>query len=520
MKTVLLALTSSVFFPLALPNEILLFGSPLLGLVALSPLYAAFVLAPDRRTAIIAGIIFGAISTALGNFWLANFGDFSVWTLGGPIVGYIGYNWLLALALYAVTRLRTDLRPLLFASVWTAYEFLKSIGYLGYPWGLAAYPFADLVVFTQIADLTGVYGVTFVAVYLQSLAGEAVLRFSHQEPDSHRVTYRHAVFALILVLSVAMYGVIRLNDQPATDTRLRVALVQQNSDSWETGNEEQTLRTLIRLSQDALRRYDPDLLIWSETSLRLPYVTYADSWFERVPQDVSIRDFLRDSPVPLLTGSPYLPHGRGGIAWNASMLLEPDGSVSAVYGKRQLVPFAESVPFWEWEPMQRFYLEMVGIQAVWEPGDRMTIFEIPGRDGPVYAATPICFEDAFAGVVRAFHRAGADVLLNLTNNAWSETDSAQTQHFTAARFRSIETRLPLVRSTNAGLTSIVDRHGRLQDSIPMFEEGVLFAEVPIYRGQGLTVYSTVGDVFAVGMLGITIASIFGFFVKLRRNEGL
>ena len=170
--------------------------------------------------------------------------------------------------------------------------------------------------------------------------------------------------------------------------------------------------------------------------------------------------------------------------------------------------------------MQRFYLEMVGIQAVWEPGDRMTIFEIPGRDGPVYAATPICFEDAFAGVVRAFHRAGADVLLNLTNNAWSETDSAQTQHFTAARFRSIETRLPLVRSTNAGLTSIVDRHGRLQDSIPMFEEGVLFAEVPIYRGQGLTVYSTVGDVFAVGMLGITIASIFGFFVKLRRNEGL
>lgn len=519
MKAIFLALTSGLFFPLALPNEVFHFGSPLLGLVSLSPLYLAFVFARDRRSAVYAGMVFGAVSTALGNFWLANFGEFSAWTLGGPILGYIGYNGLLAVALYAVSRFDANLRPALFAVVWTAYEFLKSIGYLGYPWGLAAYPFAGLSAFTQIADVTGVYGLTFMAVYLQALIGELSLVLSGYPRARDRISgpyprsmgpsrmIAHGVFALLLLAGIASYGVYRLADDREADTHLRVLLVQQNTDSWAFGNEEETLETLIRLSEDALSRHDADLLVWSETSLRVPYASYADGWYEQVPRGRSFRDFLRASPVPLLTGSPYQHGGAGGAAWNAALLIQPDGEISGVYGKRQLVPFAESVPFWEWQAMRRFYLDIVGIQAVWEPGDDITIFELSAMDGPVFAAAPICFEDAFAGVVRDFHRAGAEVLVNLTNNAWSETDSAQTQHFTAARFRSIETRLPMVRSTNAGLTSVIDRHGRLQESLPMFEEGVLYAEIEIFREQSLTVYSTIGDSFAVLMLLLTAVAL-------------
>ncbi|MFW6234457.1 MAG: apolipoprotein N-acyltransferase [Spirochaetota bacterium] len=517
MNSILLALTSGIFFPLALPNELLMFGSPVLGIVALSPLYAAFALAGERRLAVYAGIVFGAVSTAVGNFWLANFGDFSVWTLGAPIAGYIAYNWLLAIALYNLKHLHPHLRPLMFAAVWTGYEFLKSVGYLGYPWGLAAYPFANVAFMTQIADITGVYGLTFLAVYVQSVVAELALCFSRRHESAYHLrpavvrTFRqltaHGALILLLTTATALYGIVRLSDARVSGRRIRVALVQQNSDSWAFGNEEETLETLIRLSRTALADASPDLLIWSETSLRLPYENYADTWYERVPSGTSFRDFLRDSPVPLLTGSPYLPADRDGVAWNAALMLQPDGAISDVYGKRQLVPFAESVPFWEWGLVRRFYRDVIGIQAVWEPGDRVTVFEVPTNTGPVYASAPICFEDAFAGVVRDFHRAGAEVLLNLTNNAWSRTDSAQTQHFTAARFRSIETRLPLVRSTNAGLTPIVDRHGRLQTSLPMFEEGVLVADVDILTDQRLTVYSTVGDVFALSMLMIGLFGI-------------
>lgn len=520
MNSILLALTSGVFFPLALPNEFLMFGSPLIGIVALSPLYAAFACARSRRHAVFAGIVFGAVSTAVGNFWLANFGDFSLWTLGAPIAGYIAYNWLLAIALYNLKHLVPNLRPLMFAVVWTGYEFLKSIGYLGYPWGLAAYPFAEIAFMTQIADITGVYGLTFLAVYVQAVLAELILSFPRRTVSlTYRQLASHGALILLLITTTAVYGVVRLSDDRVPDRTIRVALVQQNSDSWAFGNEEETLATLIRLSRTSLADANPDLLIWSETSLRLPYENYADTWYERVPSGTSFRDFLRESTVPLLTGSPYLPAERDGVAWNAALMLQPEGTVSDVYGKRQLVPFAESVPFWEWELVQRFYREVIGIQAVWEPGNRVTVFELPTAAGPVYAATPICFEDAFAGVVRDFHRAGAEVLLNLTNNAWSRTDSAQTQHFTAARFRSIETRLPLVRSTNAGLTSVVDRHGRLQTSLPMFEEGVLVADVDILSGQALTVYSTVGDVFAISMLMIGLYGIVSVYVKtVRRRE--
>jgi apolipoprotein N-acyltransferase len=353
-------------------------------------------------------------------------------------------------------------------------------------------------------------------VYVQAFVAEFILSRSRGTVSlTLRQFASHGAFILLLIMATALYGVVRLSDDEPPDLTIRVALVQQNSDSWAFGNEEETLTTLIRLSRTALADTNPDLLIWSETSLRLPYENYADTWYERVPSDASFRDFLRESPAPLLTGSPYLPSERDGVAWNAALMLQPDGTVSDVYGKRQLVPFAESVPFWEWELVRRFYREVIGIQAVWEPGDRITVFELPtATAGPVYAATPICFEDAFAGVVRDFHRAGAEVLLNLTNNAWSRTDSAQTQHFTAARFRSIETRLPLVRSTNAGLTSVVDRHGRLRTSLPMFEEGVLVADVDIFRGRALTVYSTVGDVFAISMLMIGLAGIAYVYVKM------
>jgi apolipoprotein N-acyltransferase len=127
--------------------------------------------------------------------------------------------------------------------------------------------------------------------------------------------------------------------------------------------------------------------------------------------------------------------------------------------------------------------------------------------GTVHFGAPICFEDAFTGVVRGFRHGGADVIINLTNNSWSRTESAQIQHYVAARFRAVETRTALVRSTNSGLTGVVDGHGRLQASLPMFERGSLAVEVPVYD-TGMTVYTRYGDylpqLFLVVVLGVLI----------------
>ncbi|TFG57700.1 MAG: apolipoprotein N-acyltransferase, partial [Spirochaetales bacterium] len=119
--------------------------------------------------------------------------------------------------------------------------------------------------------------------------------------------------------------------------------------------------------------------------------------------------------------------------------------------------------------------------------------------------TPICFEDAFPYLCRNFVRQGAEMLINLTNDSWSKTDSAQIQHFVAARFRSIENRTVLVRSTNAGVTSVIDPHGRLIHSLPYFTEAFLAASIPVYSSGRSSFYTRFGDFLPYLCLGLCFA---------------
>lgn len=521
MKAPLLALLSAAAFAAALPNEFLAYGSPVLGLIALVPLYAAFRVAPDVRTAMRTGAVFGAISTMLSNYWLANFGEFSVWTLGGPTLGYIGYNILLATVLYTLMRLPSNLRPLAFTLAWTGYELLKSIGYLGYPWGLAAYPFGDIIPAMQIADITGVYGLTFLVVYLNASLAEVVLQGRVKQLRSVlspplSAPLRHLAFATILLILNFGYGWYRLSAPPEPDDTMRVALIQQNTDSWQPGNLSNTLSILQDLSIEALQQREHDLLVWSENSVSVPYEQYRSGYLDRTPSDQPFTEFIERIDTPLMTGSPYQPAGAAGTAWNAALLIEPGtGDVIQRYGKRQLVPFAEHIPFWEVTAVQRFFQDVVGLQAVWSMGDRRVLFELPTQAGTVNASAPICFEDAFASLIRDFTRDGADLMVNLTNNAWSETESAQYQHFVAARFRAIEARRTLIRSTNAGLTTVVDIDGTKVDALPMFEAAFLSVDAPIYTSGGLTAYHIWGDLFAYMTLAGTAAFIAAIAVDQR-----
>lgn len=525
--SIMLATLSAGAYAAALPNEIVSFGSPLIGLFALIPLYFAFYAAPGTGAAIRSGAIFGVVSTLLSNYWLGNFGEFSVWTLGGPTLAYTAYNSLLAVAFVTLMRLPGGARPLAFAATWTGYELLKSIGYLGYPWGLAAYTFGDVLPLMQIADITGVYGLSFLVVYANATLAELVAGRRLQKaalpgpiegrrgpslPVPHRrrpqpLPLRHACLVAALFAGAFGYGAFRLSNQPGPVDTLRPVLVQPNTDSWEPGNLDTALTILQELSLGALDG-DRDVLIWSENSLSLPYREYRDSYFARNPSALPFTEFVAGLEVPLLTGSPYLPFDSRNLAWNAVVLIEPgSGDLIERYGKRRLVPFAEHIPFWEVPVVRRFFENVVGLRTVWTPADERVLFELPTRNGTTRAGVPISFEGAFAPLVRDFTRGGANVIINMTNNSWSQTDSAQYQQFVVTRFRAIESRRPLLLATVSGLTSVVDISGAKTDSLPMFEEAALSADVPIYDRESLTVYHRLGDLFAWLMLLAAAVSI-------------
>lgn len=535
-RILFLATMAAVLFPLALPNELFPMGNPAIGLIGLTPLYLALLRASSPRQAAAAGVVFGGISTLIANYWLAFFGDYSIWTIGGTTLGYMIYNAILGPFLWRALRSRPAFRPVLFALVWVGYELLKSVGFLAYPWGLAAYPYNMVLPLIQIADVTGVWGLSFLAVYFCAVLAEFLTDlFPDTAPASARGgwrpvrgrrarvssgTVRNSAMLAILLVATLTYGMLWMRREIPVNGNLRVLLVQQNADSWNTRDIAGPLQTAQDLTLEGLAAASapPDLAVWSETSLRFPYNEFR-RWFESNPAPQPFTDFVSRLPVPLLTGSPHRGDVGGFTIYNAALLLDQAGDIRQWYGKQQLVPFAEYVPFWESAAVQAFFREVVGISAIWAPGPGYRLFTIERASGsPVSVGTPICFEDAFAYITRRFVRAGADLFINLTNNAWSRTDSAQLQHLVAARFRAVETRRSLIRSTNAGFTGVLDPWGRVTDELPMFVGGYLDADVPVYAPQTTSIYLRWGEYLPVAAI-ILLVTLLAVSTVRQRGRG-
>lgn len=515
----LFTLFSAVLLPLALPNELFVRGVPIVGLFALVPLFLALYKATSIKTALRLGALFGAVSTALANYWLAFFGEFSVWTIGGTVLGYTGYNAMLFAFLYhaihGLDRRRivpSSFPPATIAIIWTGYEYLKSVGFLAYPWGLVAYPIAGWNAVAQIAELTGVWGLSFLAAFANAAIAAALL-----DGGGRLRRYLTPAAAALLIGLAATWGAIAVRSVVSSET-VTATLVQQNVDSWHPGRFADALATAQDLTLDELERArragrEVDLVVWSETALRRPYAP-GDRYYTAEPAPLPFERFIHRAGVPLVTGAP-MRAANGHDAHNSALVIAPDGHLLGQYGKQQLVPFAESIPFWENRIVQSFFKTVIGLGGTWVPGPASTVIDVPLADRTIAVGTPICFEDAFGWVLREMQANGAELYINLTNNSWSRQRSAQTQHLAAARFRTIELRQTLVRGTNSGVTAVIDARGIVRDEVPMFESRAETFVVPLYPPRR-TLYAVIGDLF--GKLAVAVALIGPAVVLWRKNR--
>ncbi|NOY09128.1 MAG: apolipoprotein N-acyltransferase [Spirochaetes bacterium] len=516
----LLVLFSSILFPLALPNELFPYGNWLIGLFSLSPLFIALALTDSFKSAAVIGAVFGALTSLLTNYWLMFFKEFSIWTLGGTTLAYAVFNTLLALFLYGAVKYKPQYRPFLLAICWAVYEYFKSTGFLGYPWGLIAYPVNTVIPMIQFVDITGIWGLSFIMALINSIIAEIILyNFYFKKPhtDINRTiyfkifniktepVYSSLIFTIILIAAVFSYGYIKIKQNIPFEKKLKVLLVQQNTDSWMFNGERKSILINEKLTRKGIEEggTKPDIVVWSETSLMHPAVGYGN-FFENYPKENPLLPFIRRENTYFLIGAPillkpeYSKKSKRPLirAMNAVVLFNPEGNVVKYYGKQHPVPFAESIPFWDVPWVREFFRRFIGIQNVWVMGKSYTIFNLPLRNGStVKFGTPICFEDAFSPLIRTFVKGGAELLINLTNDSWSKTVSSETQHFVAAKFRSVENKRVLIRSTTAGVTSIIDPWGRELKSIPLFKEGYLSYTVPVYKTKSFTFYTRYGDYF-------------------------
>ena len=504
MKLRLLALTllSSVLLALALPNELLPYGNPLLGLFCVSPFLAAVILSPTHRFAVLLGMVFGGISTLLSNFWLMFFQSYTFWTLGGVTFVYIVFNAVLAPVLRGFSKmLPATYRPFAAALIWSLYEYLKSVGFLGFPWGLIAYPVHSLLPVIQFADITGVWGISFLMALCNAVLAERLLVYLRPVSPfiSPSVPWVNQLGVVLCLAGLAVvYGIVRLSTPVPFDKTVNLLLVQQNTDTWTDGSyAEQGLLSNLRLSTVGYEEADPkpDMIVWSETSIGYD-VQRRREIFEKWPPKQPLLPTIRALGTYLLSGSRVEVSAERNEIMNGVVLISPDGSVVDHYGKQHPVPFAETIPFWHNDTVRRFFRDVVHI---WNPsvmGDRYTVFELPlAGASNLKFATPICFEDAFSDLCRRFVLDGAELWINLTNDYWSRTVTAEIQHFVAAKFRTIENRRTLVRSTNGGVSAVVDPAGRVLAALPLFTSAYMNVSVPIRVSKKATPYTRYGDYF-------------------------
>jgi apolipoprotein N-acyltransferase len=197
------------------------------------------------------------------------------------------------------------------------------------------------------------------------------------------------------------------------------------------------------------------------------------------------------------------------------MLFE-QGKITAAYRKLRLVPFTEHFPYEKQLPFIYQALKKADTHF-WEKGSEATVFSGPGFT----FSTPICFEDTFGYLSRNFVRNGADVLVNLSNDAWSKSLPAQNQHLSMAVFRAVENHRSMVRSTVSGQTCAIDPSGKVIAMAPPFREAWITVEIPLVKGD--TVYTRCGDYLALAFTATALALLlFGAvsgIMKKPRREG-
>lgn len=386
-------------------------------------------------------------------------------------------------------------------AVWVTLEWLRGWFFIGFPWaalGYSQHRFHDLV---QMAEVTGVYGVSAVVVLFNVVVAKALRA---QGAGARRLLPAMLVLTLVVAVLPALgrARAAQLAARPPAGT-LVVGIAQGNVEQerkWDPAFQDETMNRYRLLTLEAAQAR-PAMIVWPETAT--PF------FFQNPgPRRESVLEIAREAGVPLFFGAPaYRQRDDGRIEQlNRAYLVLPDGREAGSYDKMQLVPFGEYVPF----ARLLFFVEQV-VDAVGQLGAGLvpTVFTLP--DGTRFGAL-ICYEGIFPALSREFVRRGAEVLVNVTNDAWYGRSSAPAQHLVQASFRAIENRVPMVRAANTGISAIVDPDGRIRWEGPLFE--MAWHVEPVSWPGVRTFYTRFGDVFACGC---ALATLVAMGLGLRRK---
>ncbi len=393
------------------------------------------------------------------------------------------------------------------ACFWVGLEYAKAHFITGFPWCLLGYSqFAHLYII-QIADLFGVYGLSFLIVVINGVLYRFL--FSSRKPAG-RVLKWEISLAAILLLGTFSYGHYRLTQislESKDVKEINAAVIQGNIDQslkWNPEFQGRTVLTYERLTQSTFS-FKPQWIVWPETSLPFFFQNNRDF----VPLIFSL---VKKSGATLIFGSPaFRRTGEHVEFFNRAYMMAPDTMDLSHYDKIHLVPFGEYVPLKRFLP---FLHRLVQSAGDFTSGTSLS----PLESDDVFVGILICYEAIFPELARKQTANGATLLVNLTNDAWYGMTSAPFQHLSMAVLRCVENRRPMLRAANTGISAIIGSDGRIQKASDLFEEAVLMQTVSLPSPQQKSLYTRIGDIFAAGLLVITFVKMLQVFFRKRRTR--
>lgn len=526
MKPRALALTllSSLLLFAASPGE---WALPVLAFIALVPLFLACRGLTPRagfRLGLLCGLLYylGLI------YWiiiaLGRYGGLPPW-LTTPALAALALYMALYLAAFTALCCWTARRwPLVWTApvIWVGLDHLRGLLFTGFPWLDLGYSQYHNFLLNQVADLTGHHGITFLIVMVNVLAAELVGNLSRpgqrgerdrdQSPKRSGLACRWLLPMLLLAVAVS-YSLWRCQSweqRVASAPTVAIGLIQGNidqSEKWLPALQEETVDRYLTLSAEAGHGDPIDLLIWPETAL--PFFPETHPLFQRLTDWVTTA-----RGKALLTGAPHFETNTatGEISYfNSALLLTPTREAQGValqrYDKEHLVPFGEYVPLQRFLPQA---LPLVQTMGNFSPGrDAAPLVNVRTRMGIL-----LCFESIFPELARVRTLRGANLLVNLTNDAWYGRSSAPFQQVPMVVLRAIENRRSLARAANTGISCLIDPLGRVLRASPIFEALTVSGRLPLI--EELSPYSRVGFLFP--HLCLLLLSLMLLYGNLRRDR--
>ena len=474
---------------------------PLTWIVKVPVLLAVHDLPPRRAFPV--AMVYGVIGYFGGYYWLGHtfsvfggFPAFAAWSGAFSICACLGVSFGLLLALTQFFRSRG------IAPVWSLAFVNPAIELLYpniFPYNISASQYRFTAI-TQIVEITGLLGLTALVGLVNGGVYELLESRYQRRACLHR-RWAVPLAAFVLVLSYGMLRIREIDRQSATARQLTVALIQANlspqaqDKAFESFREHHAMTWALA---EATPR--PELVIWPETSIKLP-----------LRRDVTTLPGALRQPMPLLTGA--ITRTYDSRSFNSLLAITPAGEITSRYDKRSLLAFGEMIPFEEQFPSLRQWLPRTGNLLAGKSLDHLHAVEA------TFLPT-ICYEDIQPTRIREIwqHAGPAHALVNVTNDAWFGDTHEPRTHLALATFRAIETRRALIRSTTTGISALIDPTGRIITQSGQHTREVLSGTIPLITDGGTTFYLRHGEWF--GWLCVALTILGACYTKKRRLTAL